>query len=86
MARHRLAAAAIALGDVQQFDTLAAGIKDGKEELNRSDASNMLNNVIEKLPAARKDEFIQLLEAAQKKGKGHIEERGINDSLKKLKT
>ena len=86
MARHRLAVAAIALGDVQQFDTLAAGIKDGKDDLNRSDASNMLSNVIEKLPPARKDEFIQLLEAAQKKGKGHIEERGINESLKKLKT
>jgi HEAT repeat protein len=85
MARHRLAAAAIALGDVQQFDQLAAGLKDPKDDLNRSDAANMLSDVVEKLPAARKDEFVKLLEAAQKKGKGHLEERGINESLKKLK-
>ncbi len=85
MARHRLAVAAIELGDMQQFDLLASGLKDGKESLNRSDAGNMLDNVVEKLPSARKDEFIRLLEDAKKKSKGQLEDRGINESLKKLK-
>jgi hypothetical protein len=85
MARHRLASVAIALGDVQQFDVLAAGLKDPKDDLNRSDAGNMLRDVVGKLPAARKDEFIKLLEAAQKKSRGGLETAGIESSLASLK-
>jgi hypothetical protein len=83
MAAHRLAAKAVALGDVAKVDVMIKGLAD-ENEFNRSDAANMLARVADKIPADQKDHVIELVKAARAKDKGGLTSMGYDSVLKKL--
>lgn len=83
MARHRLAKVAVQLGDTEQLSVLIDGLKS-KDQYDRSDAANFLQDVAEKIPAERKQEVIDLVTAAKAKDAGGLTARGYNKVLKKL--
>lgn len=83
MSQHRFARRAIELGDLAQFDVLVRGLT-GKDEYDRSDAGNMLGEVIDKLPADKKDRVIEVVKAAKAKDQGGLTSAGYDTILKKL--
>ena len=84
-ARHRLAVAAIELGDMQKFDLLAAGLKD-KDADNVGDAVGRLNDVLDKIPPARKAEFVKLVgDAKEALIKGYQDPNGAITALEQLR-
>jgi HEAT repeat protein len=83
MARHRLANAAVTLGDVSQISVLIDGLKSD-DQYDRSDAANFLQGVAEQIPADQKQAVIDLVTAAKKKDKGGLTSRGYDAVLKKL--
>jgi hypothetical protein len=84
MARHRLAAKAIELGDASHFGVFVAGLSS-KDEYDRSDAANFLENVADKAPAELKDKLIELLEAGKAGDRGGLTSMGYDGALKKLR-
>jgi hypothetical protein len=84
MARHRLAAKAIELGDTSHFGVFVAGLSS-KDEYDRSDAANFLENVADKAPAELKDKLIELLEAGKAGDRGGLTSMGYDGALKKLR-
>ena len=83
MARHRLARAAVTLGDVAQISVLIDGLKSD-DQYDRSDAANFLQDVTEHIPADQKQAVIDLVSAAKKKDQGGLTSRGYDAVLKKL--
>lgn len=83
MARHRLAAALIKTGDTSKLDILVAGLK-AKNEYDRSDAGNMLAEVVDKVPAERKAEIVELAKKAKAADKGGLTSIGYDKIIKKL--
>lgn len=83
MAKHRLAAKAIALGDTAHFGVFVAGLKS-KDQYDRSDAANFLADVADKVPADLKPELISLLEAGKAADRGGLTARGYEQALGKL--
>lgn len=83
MARHRLARAAVTLGDVAQISVLIDGLKSD-DQYDRSDAANFLQDVTEHIPADQKQAVIDLVTAAKKKDQGGLTSRGYDAVLKKL--
>ena len=83
MARHRLAAKAIALGDTAHFDVFVAGLKS-KDVYDRSDAANFLADVADKAPAELKAELIELLQKGKAGDSGGLTAMGYDKSLKAL--
>lgn len=83
MARHRLAAKAIALGDTAHFDVFVAGLKS-KDVYDRSDAANFLADVADKAPAELKPELIELLQKGKAGDSGGLTAMGYDKSLKAL--
>lgn len=84
MACHRLAATAIRLGEVEQFEVLLAGLRS-KDVYDRSDAANFFAKVAKTLPASKKTEAIELLEAGKAKDRGGLTARGYSRSLQVLR-
>jgi 6,7-dimethyl-8-ribityllumazine synthase len=83
MARHRLAAKAIELGDTSHFAVFTAGLSS-KDEYDRSDAANFLARVADKVPADQKAAFIELLQQAKAGDRGGLTSMGYDEALKKL--
>jgi hypothetical protein len=83
MARHRLAAKAIALGDAAHFDVFVAGLKS-KDVYDRSDAANFLADVADKAPAELKAELIELLQKGKAGDSGGLTAMGYDKALKLL--
>lgn len=83
MARHRLASTMVALGDTSKLDILIAGL-DSKDEYDRSDAGNMLARVVDKVPADRKAEVVDLATKAKARDKGGLTSVGYDKILKAL--
>lgn len=83
MARHRLASAMVALGDIAKLDILIAGL-GSKDEYDRSDAGNMLARVVDRVPADRKAEVIDLATKAKARDKGGLTSMGYDKILKAL--
>lgn len=83
MARNRLAAKAIALGDVAHFDVFIAGLKS-KDQYDRSDSANFLADVADKAPADKKAELIDLLQKGKAGDQGAYTASGYDEALKAL--
>jgi hypothetical protein len=83
MARHRLASALVKVGDTSKLDILVEGLK-AKNEYDRSDAANMLAEVVERVPAERKTEIVELAKAARAKDKGGLTSVGYDKIIKSL--
>ncbi|MCP4448735.1 MAG: hypothetical protein GY811_25885 [Myxococcales bacterium] len=83
MARHRLASAAVQLGDHAQISVLIEGLK-GSDVYDRSDAANFLAKVAEHIPEARKQEVIDAANGAKAQDKGGLTSRGYDKLLKTL--
>lgn len=83
MAKHRLAVAAIKLGDKGHFNVFVEGLQ-ATNQYDRSDAANFLAKVAKEAPADLKAKLIELLKAAQAKDRGGLTSRGYTKSLKIL--
>jgi len=83
MARHRLAAKAIELGDLTHFGAFVDGLKS-KDQYDRSDAANFLADIADKAPAAMKPELIDLLQKGKAGDAGGMTAMGYDNALKKL--
>jgi len=83
MARNRIAAKAIELGDKAHFDVFVAGLSS-KDGYDRSDAANFLANVAQDAPADLKPTLVELLYKGKAGDAGGITSMGYNQSLKKL--
>jgi len=83
MARHRLAAAAIALGDRSHFGVLLDGLRLDNP-FDRADAANLLARVADHLPAEHRDEAIDLLRAGLERAAGDLTAGGFEQSLRAL--
>lgn len=83
MARHRLAAKAITLGDTSHFGVFVAGLKS-KDQYDRSDAANFLADVADKAPAEMKPELIDLLQKGKAGDAGGMTAMGYDKALKNL--
>ena len=83
MARHRLAAKAIELGDTGHFDVFLAGLKSS-DQYDRSDAAGFLADVADKVPADQKAAFVELLQKGKAGDQGGLTAMGYDEALKKL--
>lgn len=83
MARNRLAAKAIELGDKAHFDVFVAGLSS-KDEYDRSDAANFLAEVAQDAPADLKPKLIELLQKGKAGDAGGLTAMGYDKALKKL--
>jgi len=83
MAKHRIAATAIAHGDKAHFPVLLDGLRSNDVH-DRSDAANMLARVVKELPAELKAEAIELLKAGKARDRGGVTARGYDNCLKVL--
>ena len=83
MACHRLARVAVSLGDQAQLDTLINGLKSD-DQYDRADAANMLAEVVDKVPAERKQEVVELTTSAKARDQGGLTSRGYEKILKTL--
>lgn len=83
MAKHRLAAAAVKLGDAAQISVLIDGLK-AENQYDRSDAANFLGDIADQVPADRKQEVIDATKAAKAKDAGGLTSMGYDKVLKKL--
>lgn len=83
MARNRLAAKAIELGDKNHFDVFVAGLSS-KDEYDRSDAANFLADVAADAPADLKPKLIELLQKGKAGDAGGLTAMGYDEALKKL--
>ncbi|MBK9030192.1 MAG: hypothetical protein IPL61_02435 [Myxococcales bacterium] len=83
MARHRLAAKAIELGDPAHFDVFVVGLKS-KDQYDRSDAANFLKDIADQAPDALKPELIELLQKGKAGDAGGLTAMGYDGALKKL--
>lgn len=83
MARNRLAAKAIELGDTAHFDVFIVGLKS-KDQYDRSDSANFLADVADKAPADKKAELIDLLQKGKAGDQGGLTAMGYDKALKAL--
>lgn len=83
MARDRLAAKAIELGDPAHFDVFVAGLSS-KDEFDRSDAANFLADVADQAPADVRPKLIELLKKGKAGDEGGLTSMGYDEALKKL--
>lgn len=83
MARHRLAAKAIELGDATHFDVFVAGLSSD-DQYDRSDAANFLADVADKAPADLKAKLVELLQKGKAADQGGLTAMGYDAALKKL--
>lgn len=83
MARHRLASALIKTGDASKLDILVAGL-EAKNEYVRSDAANMLARVVDKVPADRKAEIVELAKKGKAADRGGLTSVGYDKIIKTL--
>jgi hypothetical protein len=83
MARHRLAAKAIELGDTAHFEVFVAGLSS-KDQYDRSDAANFLAKVADKVPADLKPKLVELLQKGKAADAGGMTSMGYDEALKKL--
>lgn len=83
MARHRLAAEAIALGDTSRYGVLLAGLAS-RDVYERADAANFFAKVAKGVPPAEKDKAIKLLKAGLAKDPGGLTATGYQQSLEAL--
>lgn len=83
MARHRLAAKAIELGDTAHFDVFVTGLSS-KDQYDRSDAANFLAQVADKAPADLKPKLVELLQKGKAGDQGGLTAMGYDEALKKL--
>jgi hypothetical protein len=83
MARDRLAAKAIQLGDKNHFDVFVAGLSS-KDQYDRSDAANFLAEVVADAPADLKPQLIDLLTKGKAGDAGGMTSAGYDEALKKL--
>ena len=84
LARHRLAATAIRLGDGAQFSVLINGLK-AKNQFDRADAALRLATVVEKLGEKRRAAVVGLLKKARKRDKSGVT-TGYDKALAALQT
>lgn len=84
MAKHRLASAMVGFGDVAKLDILVAGL-GSEDQYDRSDAANMLAKVVDKVPADRKAEIVDLATKAKEQDRGGLTSRGFDKLIKELK-
>lgn len=83
MARHRLAAKAIELGDQSRFPVFLDGLAS-ENAFDRSDAANMLSRVVEGLPGELRPKAVELLRAAKARDGGGLTSIGYEKCLKAL--
>lgn len=83
MAKHRLASFAVKLGGTEQISVLIEGLKSS-DQYDRSDAASFLVDIAESIPAAQKQEVIDLATAAKAKDAGGLTAMGYDKLLKKL--
>lgn len=83
MARHRLAAKAIQLGDASRYGILLDGLASD-DQYNRADAANFFSEVAKDVPADQKAKAIELLKAGLAKDAGGLTASGYQKSLKAL--
>ena len=83
MARNRLAAKAIELGDQAHFGVFVAGLSS-KDVYDRSDSANFLAQVAEHAPADLKPQLIELLTKGKAGDSGGLTAMGYDEALKKL--
>lgn len=83
MARHRLAAKAIELGDKGHFAVFVDGLKS-KDVYDRSDAANFLAKVAEQAPEDLKPQLVELLQKGKAGDSGGLTAMGYDEALKKL--
>lgn len=76
MARHRLASALIKTGDASKLEA--------KNEYVRSDAANMLARVVDKVPADRKAEIVELAKKGKAADRGGLTSVGYDKIIKTL--
>lgn len=83
MARNRLAAKAIELGDQAHFAVFVDGLKS-KDQYDRSDTANFLADVAEHTPADLKPTLVELLQKGKAADAGGLTAMGYDKALKKL--
>lgn len=83
MAKHRVAATAIAHGDKAHFGVLLDGLRS-EDVHDRADAANMLARVVKELPAELKAETLELLKSGKERDPGGLTARGYDSCLKAL--
>ena len=85
MAKNRLAAKAIELGDTakERFDVFVAGLSS-KDVYDRSDTANFLAKVADKVPAEMKAQLVELLQKGKAGDSGGLTSMGYDEALKKL--
>lgn len=83
MARNRLAAKAIELGDKAHFDVFVTGLSS-KDVYDRSDSANFLAKVAEHAPADLKPKLVELLTKGKAGDAGGMTAGGYDEALQKL--
>ena len=83
MARHRLAAALITLGDATHFEVLLDGLESANA-YDRSDAAAILADVANRVPPELESRTVELLRAGLAADAGGVTARGYERSLRAL--
>lgn len=83
MARNRLAAKAIELGDKNHYDVFVVGLSS-KDQYDRSDSANFLADVAADAPADLKPKLIELLQKGKAGDAGGMTAMGYDKALKAL--